>query len=140
MRKDFVDKTLTVNDPLSCTLPIPLSSETDVAFEDTQMSVTAPPFADNVSWVAMSVAVGAGAVPTTTTEAPTVAVPAALESDNLKFFEAVMLCVCDPLRGTLPIPLSIAAEKEFEVAHTRVALPPPAGSVSGVATNVPDGS
>jgi len=49
---------LTVNEPLTVTAPMPLSSEADVAFEEVHVSVLAPPDCTDVG-LAVSVQTGA---------------------------------------------------------------------------------
>ena len=61
-------------------------------------------------------------------------------SVSLNTVVAVTVTVIEPLVATLPMPLSILAESAFCDVQLSVSTPPPIGSVSGVAVNVPVGS
>jgi hypothetical protein len=137
-RNVVVADTETVVDPERATVPIPWSMLAVVALLDNQDNVVLPPPTGSVSGLAVNVPVGGGGMGTNTVCEICLVPPAPV---NVRRYVVVADTETgsDPEGVTAPIPWSRVAVDASLDDQDRVVVPPPTGSVSGLAVNVPVG-
>ena len=136
--KVVVAGTVTCVEPEEATGPMPLSIEAEVALVDDQDRVVLPPPTASVSELAVNVPVGGGGRGTNT-ESESRLVPPLPSSINLYVVVSVTLICIVPAESTRQMPWSMTADVSYVDDHARSVSPPPTGSVSGTAVNVPVG-